>query len=233
MFDVIKDTLAINLIGATESNGIPLWSVFLFLIVFYIFNPLITAFLITKSKNIAQKQDIEELTRKTETVKSEFIKHVEFLKHEHSLINYTYKLFVENIIEYYSMFYQHYMRCSRTTNHDLYTPKEGIPEDTSDIFEAQLEEFSINWNNQLGLIKILLPDTLLDLHKEVELLFNEFRDIVMKRKNYLIDPNIQYAFKPEYKEQLLNIFMNIDNYKNRMEKEIRTILKVNKLKGYT
>lgn len=231
MFDTIKDTLTTQLLYSAESIGIPIWLVILVLIAFSFIIPMLTAFLITRSKNFAQKRDIEDLTRKTEAVKTEFIKYIEYLKHEHLLINHTYELFVENIMEYYSTFYEHYIRCSRTANYDTYIPKGGVPIGTSDIFEDHLEDFSIKWNNQLGKIKILLPNTLLKLHTIIELQLNEFRDIVMNRNNYLINQTTKNAYRQEYKDKLVDIFKKIDKSKNQMENEIRRILKVNKLKS--
>lgn len=231
---MLNDSLEQELINTVAKFGLPFWVLaliwILFTIVVSILSTLVTAYIAKKGMNFAQKQDIEDLTRKTESIKTDFIKHIEYLKHEQSLISHTYKLFVENIIKYYQMFYKHYMRCSRTTNYDIYYPKGGKPKITSDIFEDQLEDFSVEWNNQLGLIKILLPDTLLDIHKKAENEFNVFRDIVMKREDYYIELNNLYAFKPEYKTKLVEIFTKIEDCKDQMEREIRSILKVNELK---
>lgn len=204
------------------------------LIIFAILIQFITIYLVsvvkTKGQNYATKKDIGEITKITETVRSEFNIKLENIKHESNLINQTYSQFVENIIEYYSIFYNHYIRCSRTANYDMYIPKGGEPQNTSNIFQDQLEEFSENWNKQLGKLMILLPDSLIKIHTEVEKLFNDFRNVVMNRGQYLMDQSVNNSYGPKYKIELMTIFKDIDLNKKMMEKEIRDILKVEKLK---
>ncbi len=225
----MQDTLLKQLIY--EFGYVHFWMLLLIFLVLSLFTSVITTYLVTRSKNLAQKKDIEDLTRKAEAIKSDFQKNIESLRHEHSLIDNTYRLFVKNIIEYYSFFYQHYIKCSRTVNYDIYIPKGSLPLSSSDIFEEHLENFSIKWNNQLGKVKLLFPDGLLELHTKIELQFNEFRDIVMNREKYLLDKAVKNSFNEEYKNKLKSIFSKINECKNKIEKEIRNILKINKL-GY-
>lgn len=184
-----------------------------------------------KGANLATKEDLEGITQITESIKIDFSRELESLKSEYAVINRTYGYFVENIIDYYSQVYQHYIRCQRVSEYDLHYPLHGKPENTSEMFINQLDKFSDEWNSKLGKTKLLLPDELLEHHERIQEEFNKFRDIVMNSpKNLTTVDQEDIRALDSYKSRIKKSFKEIHNIKEKMEPQIRSVLRVNKLK---
>ncbi len=189
------------------------------------------SYLRQKGTHLATKEDIESITKITEPIKTDFSKEIESLKSEYSVISRAYGYFVENIIDYYSLVFQHYIRCQRVSEYEWHYPLNGPPENTTEMFIKQLDEFSEEWNSKLGKTKLLLPDELLVLHESIQNEFNKFRDIVMNSPKNLTPVNQDDIRELEsYKSRIKKSFKEIHNIKEKMEPQIRSVLRVNKLK---
>lgn len=228
MFDALVDSLSDRSVIIFKESSMTDWSYLLINIIFLAVFTYLGAYLYYKGKNLATKEDINKVTRATELIKTEFLKQVENLRYEHGIMNRTFDIFVDNIIDYYSMLYNHYIECQRVSEFVYHLPMSGPAVPTSRLFIKELDKFADNWNAKLGKVVLLLPDDIIVLHDKIQDLFNEFRDIVMGRERFLQDQlDIGKSNYNDFQIDLRKVFKKIHASKEEMQIIIRNILRVN------
>ncbi|NHZ86391.1 MAG: hypothetical protein GWP19_10995 [Planctomycetia bacterium] len=232
MFDALIDSLSERSVVIFKEAGAPDWSYLIIVFIVIAASTYLGSYLHYKGKNLATKEDVDKVTHATESIKTEFLKQVENLRYEHGVMNRTFEIFVDNIIDYYSLLYDHYIRCQQAAEYVYHLPMNGPAVPTSELFIKELEEFVHNWNAKLGKVVLLLPDDIIVLHDKIQDLFNKFRDIIMEREKFQQDQlSIGESNYNDFQIDLREVFKKIHASKEEMQSIIRKILRVNRATG--
>ena len=144
---------------------------------------------------------------------------LENIRHELSITKSSYEHHIDLILDYYALFYKHYLMCSRAANADAYRPlPNGELIHSREEYLANLEEILNSWQAYHGRVRLLLPTKLLSIHEEAIGKFNEFRDAV-------------YSFtsaEPEPRKKAV-VFKELDEIKSRLEAGLRDFLRTESL----
>lgn len=144
---------------------------------------------------------------------------IEEVKHDLSLEKSSYEHYLELILDYYRVFYRHYRLCQRTASADAHRDSPDSPiVYTQDEFLVNLDQFLVDWAEQEGRIRLLLPSKLLELHGEAIQSFNEFKRVVML-----------YRPEEEQRQKKYDAFKKIDAVKQQLEHGLRAFLRTEKL----
>ena len=141
------------------------------------------------------------------------------IRHELGLTKSSYEHHLDLILDYYALFYKHYLMCSRAANADAYKPlPDGEITHTREEYLDNLEDILKEWQAYHGRVRILLPTKLLTIHESAIGKFNEFRDAI-------------YEFKSsdEQPRRKTVVFKELDEIKNQLESGLRDFLRTESL----
>jgi hypothetical protein len=145
---------------------------------------------------------------------------IEGLKQELALTRLSYEHHVQDIVEYYAMFYKHYQACAAVVNADAhYFRDTDTTINTKDDYLAHRDEFADEWNKRQGLVRLILPSPMVLIHSQIISALNKF-----KGKVEFFD-----TAKPETRAALVEAFNNIQSLKEQLERGLRDHLRVDKL----
>jgi len=141
------------------------------------------------------------------------------IRHELSLTKSSYEHHLDLILDYYALFYKHYLKCRRAAIADAYRQlPDGEMTHTREEYLDSLDEILKDWQVYDGRVRLLLPAKLLSIHEEAIVKFNEFRDAV-------------YSFtsaEPEPRKKVV-VFNELDEIKNKLETGLRDFLRTESL----
>jgi hypothetical protein len=151
--------------------------------------------------------------------KASFTEQLENIRHELSITKSSYEHHIDLILDYYALFYKHYLMCSRAANADAYRPlPDGEMIHSREEYLDNLEGILKSWQAYHGRLRLLLPAKLLSIHEEAIGKLNEFRDAV-------------YSFtsaEPEPRKKAV-VFKELDEIKSRLEAGLRDFLRTEHL----
>lgn len=145
---------------------------------------------------------------------------LEKVRHDLSLAKASYDHRLGLILDYYAFFYRHYRLCQRTASADAHRQlPDGPVVYTKDAFLNTVDQFIVDWSNQEGRIRLLLPTPLLALHEEAVECFNKFKQAVDKFsiEDYEAQRRKEKAFEA------------VEDLKKRFESGLRSFLRTEKL----
>ncbi|WP_320819970.1 hypothetical protein [Thalassolituus sp.] len=138
------------------------------------------------------------------------------IEHELSFSKTSYGNHLNQILEYYDIYYSHYRTCQLTAEADIIRFPDGDDLNTQESYFEELEKFQIKWNSIEGKVRFILPKDLLECHEKSINCFNEFNAAA---KKYTSQSDLQG------RAPLEEAFKKLDDVKNNYEKLIRAYLR--------
>ena len=145
-------------------------------------------------------------------------KRLEEVRHELSLSKSTYDRYLELILNYFTIFYEHYRLCQRATNADGHRAPDGSITKTKDDFFDGLDLYLVELKEQEGRLRLLLPSNILKIYEESFDAFNNFKGAMKKFKN-----------TGDAREAKRVAFAEVNRVKSEMEAAIREFLRTENL----
>jgi hypothetical protein len=147
------------------------------------------------------------------------LKSLEELKQELGLARLTYDKHVQQVVEYYGMFYKSYQLCQLTAGADI-TRRPGLPDlDLKGDYLNKIDSIADEWNAKQGVLRLVLPHNLLRLHEQAISELNRFKDCVTNYRNS------DAATRTDLQES----FKRFDALKQQLEKGLREHLRTDKV----
>lgn len=144
---------------------------------------------------------------------------LEDFRHELAITKSSYEHHLDLILDYYSVYYEHYRRCQRAAYIDAYRElPDGEMKNTNEEFIDWLALFLPEWAKIEAKARLLLPSSLLELHDESVLKFNQFKKAVHE---------FSPAERQPRKKEL--VFREIEETKVKMEEGLREFLRTESL----
>ena len=144
---------------------------------------------------------------------------LEFVKNEFIIIQTSFSNNYTVIMEYYSTFFKHYRDCQNVAYKDIIDYPDGSSKTTEKIFWDNLDDWVENVNKNEAKIKLILSEHILQINEQSISVFNEFRNLVRSYDGITEKP----------KNLLHSKFVEIDNIKKNLAKELKTYLRTEKL----
>lgn len=138
---------------------------------------------------------------------------------ELGLAHLSYDKHVQHVADYYAMFYKSYQLIQRTTQADLIQHPDRADLDTKEDYLAKVDDIASEWNNQQGLLRLVLPQKALNLHEQAINEFNKFTNLVKAYDHNSI----------ESRNALNDCFSKIDTIKQQLESCLRIHLRTDKV----
>jgi hypothetical protein len=140
---------------------------------------------------------------------------LENLKQELGLSRLSYDKHVQHVVDYYAMFYKSYQLSQRASRADLlrYPDREDL--DTKQDYLAKIDDIASEWGSRQGLLRLVLPQQVLNLHEQAIEELNNFKDLVTA-----YDCNSATS-----REALKRSFVKIDAIKKQIESCLRVHLR--------
>ena len=145
-------------------------------------------------------------------------RHLSEHAHELGLAKSSYDHYLDLILNYYKLFYQHYRLCQRASYADGHEKDDGTITSTKDEFFEKLDYFLTEWAEREGKIRLLLPAPILATHMEAVTAFNSFKRVMQK-----------FDSSPESHKAKFDSFVKIDDVKKKLEQQLRDFLRTEKL----
>lgn len=140
---------------------------------------------------------------------------LERLKQDLGLSRISYDKHVLHVVDYYAMFYKSYQLSQRAARADLlrYPDREDL--NTKQDYLAKIDDVASEWGSRQGLLRLVLPQEVLNLHEQAIAEFNDFKDLVTS-----YDCNSAAS-----RNALKDSFVRIDTIKNKIERSLRVHLR--------
>ena len=144
---------------------------------------------------------------------------LESFKHELGIVKSAYEHHLDLVLDYYALFYKHYRSCQRAESAEAHRQiPHGEEIETRDEFLDDLKGFLSDWNEKEGRIRLLLPESLLDIHEEAVEKFNDFLRAVQR-----------FTPDEEGHRRKTTAFESIERVKTNLEKGLRDFLRTESL----
>ncbi len=158
-----------------------------------------------------------------QTEQNVVLQRLEELKQEFGLASLSYERHVEVVTEYYAMFYRSYRLCQDVVNWDV-TKRPGCEDVNSrDQYLREINPIVDDWNARQGVIRLVIPRKVLELHEEAIRAFGRFNTAVM---------DFDYGDESKRRENEA-AFEEIDRIKRRLEEELRLHLRSDSVRPST
>ena len=158
-------------------------------------------------------------TRLAQNQNEKILAKIEELKSELSLTQKSYERQLEHVVDYYSLYYQHYRRCQKVAESEILRHPETGDRCTKKVFEDALDGFKGKWDSLEPRIRLILPRDAYTLHEESVEHFNRFNELLKALPNNMRNE----------KEALREQFKVIDEAKERLENCLRSYLRTNEI----
>ena len=143
------------------------------------------------------------------------LQRLEELKQEFGLASLSYEKHVEVVTGYSEMFYRSYRLCQDVVNWDV-TKRPGCEDVNSrDKYLKEINPIVDDWNARQGVIRLVIPRRVLELHEEAIRAFGRFNTAV-------IDFD---SFDESTRRENEAAFEEIDGIKRCLEEELRIHLR--------
>jgi len=140
---------------------------------------------------------------------------LEQLKQELGLSRLSYDKHVQHVVDYYAMFYKSYQLSQRTARGDILRHPDREDLDTKKDYLAKIDDIASEWGSRQGLLRLVLPQQVLNLHEQAITEFNNFKDLVAAYAGNSI----------ESRGTLKESFAKIDIIKKQIERCLRVHLR--------
>lgn len=144
---------------------------------------------------------------------------LEELKQELGLARLSYDKHVQNVVDYYAMFYKSYQLCQRTSRADLIRHPDRDDLDTKKDYLSKIDDIADDWSERQGLLRLVLPRQALNLHEQAIAEFNNFKSLVKSYDNNSV----------ESRTSIKDCFVRIDALKQQLEICLRVHLRTDKV----
>ena len=147
------------------------------------------------------------------------LREIEELRKEIGLTSSSYDKHLGHVVDYYQIFYRHYLLCQRTAHADIVRHPDREDLNTKKDFLNKIDAFAEDWNSRQGLLRLVLPSSSMEIHEQIVTALNDFKDKVDDFDNR----------SQESRDALLHSFKEIDRLKQQLEANLRTHLRTDKV----
>jgi|CXWL01.1.fsa_nt_gi hypothetical protein len=144
---------------------------------------------------------------------------LEALKQELGIAKFSYEKHIQHVVDYYAMFYRAYQLCQITSNSDLTRHPTKSEVDTKQFYMESIDEQAREWNEKVGVLRLVMPNAVLDLHAKAVDELNLFKTAV----------KIYRASETRDDAEIRGSFKRLHEIKCQLEAQLRTHLRADKV----